>query len=263
MPGYETLSVERQGHIATITLNRPERLNALNRRLTHELHEALDEVSDDFPNTRVVVLTGAGRGFCSGADVEMQAEQLGGDAEPPPYDPFDSITALGPHVRRTTQPVIAAVNGAATGAGLSLALASDIRIASEAARFAAIFVKRSLVPDTGASAALPDLVGLGIAAEMAYTGRIYDAAWALRHDLVNTVVPPERLLPEAYALAEEICNNPPLCVRAIKPLLHRRQSLQEALPHEHEANEPHRRSADRRESVVSFLEKRPPIYHGR
>lgn len=268
---YQFVTIERSEHVATITLNQPERLNALSQPLTRDLHLALDEVGAEFPEIRAIILTGAGRGFCSGADVGEQADRLrGGDqssptapGQQPGYDPYTSIPLLAPHIRNTPQPVIAAINGVAAGAGLSIAVASDIRIAAEVARFACIFVKRSLVPDTGSSVSLTDLVGYGTAAEMAYTGRMYDAAWALDHRLVNDVVPGERLLEEARALAREIAGNPPLCVRAIKPLLYRRQRLEDALPYEHDANTPSMRSADRREAVMSFMEKREPVFHGR
>ncbi|MBM4415715.1 MAG: hypothetical protein FJ035_05615 [Chloroflexi bacterium] len=261
---YELLSVERKGHTATITLNRPERLNALSRDLTHELHRALDEVSDEFPQIRTLILTGSGRGFCAGADVTaMAARQEGAEPKRQAWDPFDSIPPLAPHLRRVQQPVIAAVNGLAVGAGLSLTLASDIRVASTEARFASIFVKRGLVPDTGSSVSLPDLVGLGIAAEMAYTGRVVDAQWALEKGLVNRVVPHDQLLAAANEIADEIAANPPLAVRAAKQLLFRRQRLDDALPHEHDANAPSMPSDDRIEAVRAFLEKRTPVFHGR
>jgi 2-(1,2-epoxy-1,2-dihydrophenyl)acetyl-CoA isomerase len=261
---YELLTLERDGYVATITLNRPERLNALSRELTQELHHALDEVSAEFPQIRCVILTGNGRGFCSGADVgAMAARQQNGEPERRPWDPFDSIPPLAPHLRAIQQPVIAAVNGLATGAGLSLTLASDIRIASTEARFASIFVKRGLVPDTGSSVSLPDLIGLGAAAEMAYTGRLMDAQWALEKGLVNKVVPHDQLLHAARELADEIAANPPLAVRAAKQLLFRRQRLEDALPHEHDANAASMPSDDRIEAVRAFLEKRTPVFHGR
>lgn len=259
---YEQLTIERDGFIATITLNRPERLNALNGDLTSELHRVLDELDGEFPDVRVIILTGAGRGFCSGADVGAQAAGLN-NTTPRPYDPTTSIPPLAPQIRRMAQPVIAAVNGVAAGAGLSLSLAADIRIASEDARFSCIFVKRSLVPDTGSSVSLPALVGPGVAAEMALTGRVYDAAWALEKGLVNKVVPADRLLAEAREMAAEIAANPPLCVRSIKPLLHRRKPLEEALVFEHDANTPSMNTEDRREAVMSFIERRNPVFGGR
>ena len=273
---YEYLTIERKGHVATITLNRPDRLNALSADLTREFHQVLDEVDVEFPDIRVVIITGAGRGFCAGADVLAQAETLRKNeakpASPPTADdpvslgtvPYTNIPTLAEHIRKIAQPVIAAVNGVAAGAGISISLASDIRIASEAARFSEIFVKRSLVPDTGSAYTLSSAVGRGIAMEMALTGRLYDAAWALEKHLVNKVVPADELISEAEGIADEIANNPPLCVREIKQLMYSFDpSMEQVLMHEHMANGPSFGTHDRKESVVSFVEKRDPVFLGR
>lgn len=278
---YEYLTIERKGHVATITLNRPDRLNALSADLTREFHQVLDEVDVEFPDIRVVIITGAGRGFCAGADVLAQAETLRKNEEisensPKPASPptiddpvslgtvsYTNIPTLAEHIRKIAQPVIAAVNGVAVGAGISISLAADIRIASEAARFSEIFVKRSLVPDTGSAYTLSSAVGRGIAMEMALTGRVYDAAWALEKHLVNKVVPADELISEAEAVADEIANNPPLCVREIKQLMYSFDpSMAEILMHEHMANGPSFGTHDRKESVVSFVEKRDPVFLG-
>jgi len=260
---YELLKVDRTDHVATITLNRPEKLNALTPQLTAEFHAALD-VIDAEENIRAVVLTGAGRGFCSGADVNRQLESLEGRQSQSPAPQGPGITALAPRIRRINQPVIAAVNGVSAGAGLAIALACDIRIASEEARFSCIFVKRSLVPDTGASYTLPRLVGHGIAMEMALSGNIYNASWALEKGLVNSVVPADKLMDEAIALANDIASNPPICVRSIKQLLNGYdEDLVDILPKESAANTPATDSEDRLEAVRSFLEKRPPVFKGR
>ena len=257
---YELLKMERTGHTATITLNRPEKLNALSSQLTAEFHSALDELSDQ-DDIRVVVLTGAGRGFCSGADVN---ELLEGSQAPSAAIPDSGITALSHHIRRTRQPVIAAVNGVAAGAGLAIALACDIRLASEEASFSCIFVKRSLVPDAGSSYTLPRLVGLGVAMEMALTGDIYDANWALQKGLVNRVVHPDKLMEEAMALASTIASNPPMCVRSIKGLIYDHdEDLRGILKKESDANILLGGSEDALEAVRSFLEKRQPVYKGR
>ena len=260
---YELLKLDREGHVATVTLSRPEKLNALSAELVAEFHAVLDEI-DAENDIRAVVLTGAGRGFCSGADVNRQLESLEGRQSESSAPRGPGITALGPHIRRINQPVIAAVNGVAAGAGLAIALASDIRIASEEARFSCIFVKRSLVPDTGASYTLPRLVGHGVAMEMALTGNIYNAPWALEKGLVNRVVPANKLLVEALALANDIASNPPICVRSIKQLLNNHdEDLLDILPKESAANIPSTGSEDRLEAVRSFLEKRTPVFHGR
>ncbi len=260
---YENLELERDGHVGIVRLNRPERLNALSPGLVRDLNAAFAELNAEFPDIRVIILTGNGRGFCSGADLGGQIAAANGEAPRPAWDPMSSIPPLAPMLRTIQQPIIAAVNGVATGAGLSLALASDIRIASDQARFASIFVKRGLVPDTGSSISLVDLVGLGVASEMAYTGRLVDAQWALEKGLVNRVVPADQLMDAAMALAQEIAGNPPLTVRASKQVIHRRQRLDDALPYEHDANGPSMPSEDRIEALRAFVEKRDPVYHGR
>ena len=264
---YETLYLERTGHVAILTMNRPDRMNAINHQLRSELNLALDEVAGEFPETRVLIITGAGRGFCSGADVGDQADRLAKAQELPPGTDValaESRKAVAPRLPLLPQPVIAAVNGVAVGAGLSIALASDIRVASDKARFSSIFIKRAGVPDNGASYLLSALVGPGVAAEMALTGRIYDAGWAYRVGLVNMVVPADQLLDAAKSLAEEIASNPPLAVRATKQIQNNQlPDLQNLDRLEREANAPTSDSEDRREAILSFLEKRPPVYKGR
>ena len=264
---YEVLYLERIGHVAILTLNRPDRMNAINYQLRSELNLALDEVAGEFPEARVLIITGAGRGFCSGADVGDQADRLAKAQELPPGTDValaESKKAVAPRLPLLPQPVIAAVNGVAAGAGLSIALASDIRVASDEARFSSLFIKRAGVPDNGASYLLPALVGPGVAAEMAFTGRIYDADWAYRVGLVNTVVPEDQLLDAAKSMAEEIASNPPLAVRATKQIQNRQlPDLQHLDRMEREANAPTSDSEDRREAILSFLEKRKPVYEGR
>lgn len=272
--GYKLLKKETIGHVAILTLNRPEKLNALNKEIRFELITALEEIGGQFPDIRVVVLTGEGRGFCAGADVGAQADglpqELGATIESAQRDHEErqkdpATRSPAPLVREIPQPVIAAVNGVAAGMGLSIALACDIRIASEEGRFSATFIKRSLVPDTGATHLIPSLAGPGIAAEMALTGKVYDADWALRVGLVNTVVPQEDLMAHALRIAHEIAANPPLAVRSTKRLLYEVASvdLNTIISMEAVANVPSWGTDDRRESLESFLEKRDPLYHGR
>lgn len=266
---FETLRLDRQAYVSVLTLDRPDRLNALNEQLTQELGEALQLEADQFPQVRVIILTGAGRGFCSGADVNRISQNLGlrqDSEEKDEYteDPGPSpVMRLAPFIRQIPQPIIAAINGVAAGAGLALALACDIRVASEEARFTSIFIKRSLVPDAGASQTIAALAGPGIAAEMALTGRVYDALWALENRIINRVVPDDDLLDHAKSLAEEIAANPPLAIRATKQLLNSHlPNLSQVIQTEHRANDPLRGTNDQQEAVEAFLEKREPKFSG-
>jgi 2-(1,2-epoxy-1,2-dihydrophenyl)acetyl-CoA isomerase len=256
------LQVERDGHVAVVTLNRPDKLNALNRELTSTLYTTLDELEAAFPDVRAIVLTGAGRGFCAGADVTSMAGNIDAMGRKP-ADRRQTIVYLAAALRAVPQPIVAAINGVAAGAGLSLALASDVRIASTASRFAAIFVKRALVPDTGACYMLPRTVGPGVAAEMALTGRVYDAEWAQRVGLVSPLVEPEELMATAMQVAQEIAANPPIAVRTIKQVMQGfTEDLTEVATIEADANRSFADSNDRREAIQSFVEKRAPVYRG-
>ena len=266
---FRHIGLQRRSHIAVITLQRPDRLNALNRQMVQELYDAFAQLAGEFPETRVVVITGAGRGFCSGADVGDLAKRMAipveGDlgSSSDGLDGPSIIMRLAPRIREMPQPVIAAVNGVAAGAGLGIALACDIRVASDEARFTSVFVKRSLVPDAGVSQILGALAGPGIAAEMALTGRVYDAQWALAKGLVNQAVPAGELMAHAESLAQEIAANPPLAVRAIKELLNGHYpDLNRVIETEHRANDAVRGTADQKEAVQAFLEKREPEFTG-
>ena len=266
---FQHIGLQRRGHIALITLQRPDRLNALNRQMAQELRDVLAQLAGEFPETRVVVITGAGRGFCSGADVgdiaKRMANPVDGDlgSSSDAEDGPSIIMRLAPRIREMPQPVIAAVNGVAAGAGLGIALSCDIRVASDEARFTSVFVKRSLVPDAGVSQILGALAGPGIAAEMAFTGRVYDAQWALAKGLVNETVPAGELMAQAESLAQDIAANPPLAVRAIKELLNGHYpDLNRVIEMEHRANDAVRGTADQKEAVQAFLEKREPEFNG-
>ena len=253
---------EQHAHVAVLRLNRPDKMNAFDLAMTADMHAAIDELGRLFPEVRAVVLTGAGRAFCAGADMALVAANASGKKVPPVEGRY--IIDIAPRLRRLPQPVIGAINGVATGAGLGVALACDVRIGSESARFSSMYIKRSIVPDTGASFTLLRLVGPAIAAEMALTGRIYDAAFALRVGLVNSIVPPERLMPEAMALANDIAANPPLAVRATKALMNEYAlDLEQVVDKESAANRTTEGTEDRREAARAFMEKRPPVFHGR
>lgn len=261
----DVLQVERRNHVAILTLNRPESLNAMNQELVAEMHATLDAIADEFPEIRAVVLTGNGRGFCAGTDMKAISDNVGRRSTHTPGDPRPrNIGDLGPRVRTMPQPVIAAVNGVAVGAGFAIVLACDLRIASEQARFAGIFVNRSLPPDGASSYTLATIVGPTVAAEMLFTGRIYDAEWAKSVGLVNAVVAPEQLMADAIALAEEIASKPPLATRITKELMHRfAPPLSDVVELEMVAVGELSPTDDFREAITSFMEKREPTFHGR
>ena len=250
--------------VATVTLNRPERRNALNRRAYDELEAAFRHASVD-PDARCVVVTGADPAFCSGEDVkDMMTGDRPAEAPPPPAVEHRA-TPAAMAVIDCPKPVIAAVNGAAVGWGMELALYADIRIASDRAVFAELFVKRGLICDVGGFWKLPGLVGSAKAAELLFTGDAIDAAEALRIGLVSYVTPHADLTARALDLAGRIAANPPLALASLKDGL-RRTTFGD--PHDVGAwaiANIHRlfSTEDHREGVRSFLEKRPPVFHGR
>jgi enoyl-CoA hydratase/carnithine racemase len=251
-------------HVATITINRPEVRNALNRAAYRELEEAFAEAQRD-PEVRAVVLTGADPSFCSGDDVK----QIMLGEERPTLDRLRAVrgtpTPAALAILECDRPVIAAVNGPAVGWGLDLSLFADIRIASERARFGELFVKRGLIPDLGGLWRLPRTVGPAKAAELCYTGDVIDAQEALRIGLVSRVVAHDELMPTARALASRIAANAPLAVRYIKEGLRRSVT-----------SEPRElgmwisstlgllfQTEDHKEGARSFVERREPVFTGR
>ena len=265
MPAYETLTVERaRPGVVLATLDRPARLNALTFQMFRELRSLADDVAAD-DSVRVLVLTGAGRGFCAGLDLDEAAllpgmpaaEMLAGQTSW-----ADAVAAF----HRMSTPVIAAVNGPAAGAGFSLALAADIRIAAPEARFNAAFVRIGLSGgDCGSSYFLPRLVGLARASEILLTGRFLDAAEAEAIGLVSAVVPAVDLLEAAFGLADRIVANSPLGVALTKQALAVNAdapSLESALELENRNQVLATRSADMVEALTAFREKRAPRFAG-
>jgi len=262
---YKCLLYEIKDGVATLTLNRPERLNALGDTLRDDLVDAIVQSSAD-PEVRVMVVTGAGKGFCSGGDVKAMNEARESGRERSLMDriaPSRDRTLLA--MRDAPQPIIAAVNGAAAGAGMNLALACDIRIASSAAKFSQAFVKRGLHPDWGGTYFLPRLVGMAKACELTFTGDVIDAPEALRLGLVSQVVAPEELMPSVLALARKIAAGPPVAIRLAKRALYRNSEcgLREALEFETFAQNACTETEDAREGIRAFVEKRAPVFRGR
>ena len=261
---YKCLIYDAQEGVATLTLNRPERLNALGDTLRQDLHDALTRASDD-ADIRVIILTGAGRGFCSGGDVKAmnEAKERGqSQALLDKVAPSRDQTLLA--MRDAPKPIIAAVNGPAAGAGMNLALACDIRMAATNARVGETFVKRGLHVDWGGTYFLPRIVGMAKACELIFTGEIIDAEEALRLGIVSQVVPPEILMPTVQELAHKIAAGPPIAIRLAKRALYRSQDsdLRSALEFETYAQNICRDTEDAKEGIRAFVEKRAPSFQG-
>jgi enoyl-CoA hydratase len=255
--------------VAVLTLNRPEKLNAMDVALVEDLHAALAEVGSD-RSCRAIVLTGAGRGFCAGLDLGgygVAPDGEGRGAVGTGFATQQHIAALIPRMRSLHQPVIAAVNGPASGGGLALALASDVRLAASSARFNVAFVRIGLSGcDIGVSWLLPRLIGASRAWELMLTGRVIDSAEADRLGLVTRVVPDGALLDAALETAALIAANSPWGVRMTKEVAWSQLevgSLQAGIDLENRTQILSSFTEDMREAMAAFLEKRPPSYADR
>ena len=260
---YENIDITDDDGILTITLNRPDKLNALIGHMRRDLAEALEEAGSD-RTVRVVVITGAGRAFCAGGDVGYMAELI----ERRDTEEFSRLLGSARRVvtviRHMTKPVIASVNGPASGAGCNLALACDLRVASTEASFSQSFVKIGLHPDWGGTYFLPHLVTPNRACEMFFLGDVIDAQEAMRLGIVNRVVSPDELAAATRDLAERLRDAPPISIAAAKQAVYASQSaqLEEMLRYETEAQMRCFESEDGREGIRAFLEKRPPRFTG-
>ena len=260
---YRTLLTERSDRILTVTLNRPDRLNAFDPTMQRELLAVLDEADAD-DEVRVLIFTGAGRGFCAGADLGAGGSTFDASGRASREQHRDGGGLVSLRLYECRKPVIAAINGPAVGVGVTMTLPMDVRIASEKARFGFVFARRGIVPEACSSWFLPRIVGISQAMEWVASGRVFPAEEALAGRLVSRVVPPEDLLPTARALAAEIAEN----TSAVSVCL-ARQLLWRMLGADHPM-EAHRvdsraiwsmgRSPDASEGVTSFLEKRPPAF---
>ena len=260
---YGEIRYEARDGVLTITLDRPDRLNAFTVRMSQELIDAFDHADSD-DEVRAVVLTGAGRGYCAGAD-------LGGGgatfaySEGAPHRDHGGRVSL--RIFESLKPVIVAVNGPAVGVGVTMTLPADVRLASTAARFGFVFARRGIVPEAASSWFLPRLVGISRALEWTTTGRVFDAREALEGGLVRSVHEPQDLLPAAYALAREIADNTaPVSVALTRQMMWRMLGADHPMTaHEVDSRAIASRggSGDAREGVTAFLDKRPARFPGR
>ncbi|MHC1949916.1 crotonase/enoyl-CoA hydratase family protein [Bradyrhizobium sp. UFLA06-06] len=273
---YETIKYEVVEQILTITLNRPEKLNAFNLSMKCELMDAFDRADRD-DDIRAIVVTGEGRAFCAGADLSHGANSFDTDAlfgsvrrlpggsvdysDPKVGDIGGQLTL---RIFKCLKPVIAAVNGPAVGVGLTMQLAMDIRIASEVARFGFIFSQRGIVPEAASSWFLPRIVGIAQALEWCYSGRVFSAQEALTGRLVTKVVPPDQLMATGYALAREIAEKTaPVSIALTRQMMWRMLGADDPMEaHKIDSRAGYMlgRSADCREGVMAFLEKRPAVF---
>ena len=268
---YEEIAYEVEDRILTITLDRPDKMNAFTPTMFHELLDAFDQADRD-DDVRVIIVTGRGRAFCAGADLSMGEQTF--DDEAQGEGPSGDVAAhrdeggrLTLRIFQSTKPVIAAINGAAVGVGITRTLPMDIRLASEDAKMGFVFSRRGIVPEACSSWFLPRVAGISRAAEWCYSGRVFPATEALEGGLVRSLHPADELIPTARALAAEIAENTSSISVALA-----RQMLWRMLGADHPM-EAHKvdsrgvnatgRSADAREGVVSFLQKRPPDFPGK
>ena len=259
---YETLLIERRDGIAIVTLNRPEVLNAFNPKMGKEILAAFRVLADD-DDTRVVILTGAGRAFCSGADISKPKDRAS-QWNPNVIRGYESSTMMSRLMVNYPKPIIAAINGVALGVGFTLTLPCDIRLASENARFGATFTRIGMVPELGSSFLLPRIVGFGKAMELVLTARVIDAQEAKELGLVNKVTAKGKVMDEALEMARMILKSPPVALRLTKQALHHAASaaMLQATEFEGLALQMCRDSADHKEALKAFREKREPRFTG-
>jgi 2-(1,2-epoxy-1,2-dihydrophenyl)acetyl-CoA isomerase len=270
MSSSDALLFEKRDGVATLTLNRPDVRNALTSAMFLDMERMLLEIAAD-EEVRVVVLTGAGRGFSAGADLEPVSKEERGRTEAPsfPGDAGGDILERGNRcilrLRALRKPVLGSIHGDAVGIGCSLALATDLRIASDAARFGVVFARIGLGPDGGASHLLRELVGTAKALELLFTGDVIDADEALRLGLVNRVVAADELADATRELAERLARGPTLAYGFAKAAVYESASLpfESVLDFEARNQRAASRSADVKEGIRAFLERRKPEFRGR
>jgi 2-(1,2-epoxy-1,2-dihydrophenyl)acetyl-CoA isomerase len=263
----DELHVEIQDGVMLVTIDRPEAMNALSDAVSSGLLDAVDRANRE-DDVRAVVLTGVGRAFCAGAEISADRDPARRQGDTPPRaQRMDWMSRSGRTVeafRHCDVPIIAAVNGAAAGAGFGIALCCDVRFAAESARLGPIFIKRGLSTDFGVAYWLPRIVGQARAFEIIYEGDLLDSARALEAGLVNRVYPDDRLLDETLAFAGRIAQGPPLAYTAVRRLLHHSvdTGMRAFLEQEWTAQATLLRTADAAEGFAAFREKRKPEFHG-
>ena len=263
---YTQILYDVEDNIATITLNRPDRMNAFTGTMMYELVDAFDQIDAD-DDVRAVIMTGAGRGFCAGADLGGGGETFargGSDIQTPQGVPRDGGGIVSLRIFECTKPVIGAINGAAVGVGVTMTLPMDIRLASDQAKFGFVFARRGIVPEACSSWFLPRVVGISRAAEWCYSGRVFPADEALAGGLVRSVHQADELLGVANGIAREIADNTaPVSVALTRQMLWRMLGASHPMEaHRVDSRGIQSRGAsdDAREGVDSFLEKRPAVY---
>ena len=279
---YKRLICHKEGHIATVTMNRPQNANAFDFLLMEEIDYVFRDDLDKDDNIRAIVLTGAGKYFSAGVDLSMfvketaqvekeemdkgvASSRVGEQAEEVPWGKGTVVGAVA-FMQTMGKPIIAAVNGPAAGMGVSFALACDIRIASDNAKFAMMFVKRGLAPDTAGSFTLPRIVGFAKAKELLITGETIDAAEAYRIGMVSKVVPHEQLMPAAKELARKIAELPPMAVALNKMAVHKSMAQTDIIAQmmvEIECQDKLMATEDFQEAAAAFMEKRPAVFKGK
>jgi enoyl-CoA hydratase/carnithine racemase len=262
---YEDLLVEKKGGIATITLNAPDKMNAITMKMRKSLVLAVDGIAKD-DEIRVVVVTGAGRAFSAGGDIEAMKGRIEGTLQQSRHERLQRVGYWGDLFPRLDKPVIAAVNGVAVGGGFSLVMSCDIRVASDKARFGSVFILRGLVPDCVLTYLLPRAVGTSKALELMLNGNIIDAEEARLLGIVSRVVPHDELMEVVHELAARVSQQPPIAVELTKRLVYRGmiEDMARHLDWETSAQHLCQGTEDFKESILAFLEKRPqPKFKGK